>query len=73
MKLSTKPCVKLLYPDGRELTLSARQLSLAWAWLVNPLNPTPPRGVRHLSKQEWLAVEDLLEENLRELEHSHVH
>ena len=63
----------ILSNGDKKLPLSTQQLTKAWRWLECSPNPNPPRGLRHLTREQWHAVAQVLWETLQEQEESQLH
>ena len=70
--MKRNPCVRILTPD-HSVELSDRQVSLAWAWLANPKQDQPPRGLRHLQQEDWVLLSDLLDDEMQAKKRLPVH
>ena len=57
-------------PHFLELTMA--ELELAFETLVEP-EPTPPKELQHLTPEDWMCLESLLDLILEQLEHSPLH
>ncbi|MNX71133.1 hypothetical protein D3C86_1024360 [compost metagenome] len=54
------------------LEMSPEEVSLAWEFLCND-EKSPPKRLEHLSKEQWLALSEMLEQTMEEKEYGWVH